>query len=307
LKTSDFTYLLNNTDAISERETSDLERVLLEFPYFQSAAALRLKGLHSQNDFRYNSELKKIASQTTSRSVLYDLIVTESFSADFLKNIDLYDIEVVDPEILPYQPTSTGEKSRQSIMFSIETSQIKNIETNDQNQAKEPNQTDSEKLEQSILFSIETSQIENLSDNQENTSAAEGKSTSVNVYDSDRFSFTKWLQLTQNQSIAKIDKTEKKSKTTLKKIKNSEIIDRFIETNPKIIPNQNSVTKFVLNEKNTETSTLMTETLAQVYLKQKKYQKAIEAYEILILKYPKKSSFFADQINNIKKIQQNSI
>jgi hypothetical protein len=50
----------------------------------------------------------------------------------------------------------------------------------------------------------------------------------------------------------------------------------------------------------------MTETLAKVYLEQKKYNKAIQAYEILILKYPEKSSFFADQINEIKNLQQNN-
>lgn len=50
----------------------------------------------------------------------------------------------------------------------------------------------------------------------------------------------------------------------------------------------------------------MTETLARVYLEQKKYQKAIQAYEILILKYPEKSSFFADHISDIKILQQNN-
>ena len=50
----------------------------------------------------------------------------------------------------------------------------------------------------------------------------------------------------------------------------------------------------------------MTETLARVYLEQKKYQKAIQAYEILILKYPEKSSFFADRISDIKNLQQNN-
>ena len=50
----------------------------------------------------------------------------------------------------------------------------------------------------------------------------------------------------------------------------------------------------------------MTETLARVYLEQKKYSKAIQAYEILILKYPEKSSFFADRISDIKIVQQNN-
>ena len=55
-----------------------------------------------------------------------------------------------------------------------------------------------------------------------------------------------------------------------------------------------------------DTTSLMTETLAKVYLEQKKYQKAIQAYEILILKYPEKSSFFADRISDIKILQQNN-
>lgn len=49
---------------------------------------------------------------------------------------------------------------------------------------------------------------------------------------------------------------------------------------------------------------LMTETLAKVYLEQKKYKKALQAYKILSLKYPKKSSLFADRIKAVEKIQQ---
>jgi hypothetical protein len=50
----------------------------------------------------------------------------------------------------------------------------------------------------------------------------------------------------------------------------------------------------------------MTETLARIYLEQKKYLKAIQAYQILILKYPEKSSYFADCISDIKNLQQNN-
>ena len=46
----------------------------------------------------------------------------------------------------------------------------------------------------------------------------------------------------------------------------------------------------------------MTETLAKVYLQQKNYKKALQAYTILSLKYPEKSGFFADQIRAIKKL-----
>ena len=41
------------------------------------------------------------------------------------------------------------------------------------------------------------------------------------------------------------------------------------------------------------------------YLEQKKYKKAIQSYRILSLKYPEKSSFFADRIEAVKKLQKN--
>ncbi|MDO7628787.1 MAG: hypothetical protein MUQ46_05840 [Flavobacteriaceae bacterium] len=46
----------------------------------------------------------------------------------------------------------------------------------------------------------------------------------------------------------------------------------------------------------------MTETLARVYLEQKKYKKALQAYKILSLKYPEKNSFFASQIKVVQKL-----
>ena len=45
----------------------------------------------------------------------------------------------------------------------------------------------------------------------------------------------------------------------------------------------------------------VTETLAEIYLKQGLWDKAINAYEVLSLKYPEKSGFFADRIREIKK------
>ena len=47
----------------------------------------------------------------------------------------------------------------------------------------------------------------------------------------------------------------------------------------------------------------MTETLAKLYVNQKNYEKAIQSYKILILKFPEKNSYFADQIKIIKKLK----
>ena len=48
---------------------------------------------------------------------------------------------------------------------------------------------------------------------------------------------------------------------------------------------------------------LVTETLAQLYVEQENYDKAIQTYKILILKFPeKKNSYFASAIKKIKKL-----
>ncbi len=90
--------------------------------------------------------------------------------------------------------------------------------------------------------------------------------------------------------------------------KKNALIEKFIEANPKIpsIKKDTEVPTTFYEPSNADNSALMTETLARVYLEQKKYQKAIQAYEILILKYPEKSSFFADRILDIKNLQQNN-
>ena len=49
----------------------------------------------------------------------------------------------------------------------------------------------------------------------------------------------------------------------------------------------------------------MTETLAKIFVKQQKYNKAIQAYKILSLKYPEKSTLFADEIDKLKKLKKN--
>ena len=70
---ADLTYLLNKPEATNEKQTIALENVVLQFPYFQAARALHLKGLYNQESFRYNYELKKTAAHTTDRTTMQAL------------------------------------------------------------------------------------------------------------------------------------------------------------------------------------------------------------------------------------------
>lgn len=79
------------------------------------------------------------------------------------------------------------------------------------------------------------------------------------------------------------------------------LIDKFIADAPRLVVSKSDKKPQDLTKKQQfDEHTLMTETLADVYFKQGKLKKAKKAYEILVLKYPEKSSFFADQIRKIK-------
>ncbi len=56
------------------------------------------------------------------------------------------------------------------------------------------------------------------------------------------------------------------------------------------------------NDENASSETFFTETLARIYIKQGKYNKAIEIIRRLNLNYPKKSRYFADQIRFLEKL-----
>ena len=119
-------------------------------------------------------------------------------------------------------------------------------------------------------------------------------------------SFNEWLQLSKFTPIERVE-AEKPSQNKLEIEKKFELIEKFIEASPKISPTKEALPEPINIARSNETSSsIMTETLAKIYLEQKKYAKAIQAYEILILKYPEKSSFFADRINDIKILQQNN-
>ena len=100
------------------------------------------------------------------------------------------------------------------------------------------------------------------------------------------------------KSWLKIDRSE--IITPSEQDKKAAIIDKFIENNPKISPIKEDV-DFIVKEKSNDISHLMTETLAQLYVEQKLYTKAIQAYKILQEKHPEKTEEFEERIEEIKK------
>ena len=110
-------------------------------------------------------------------------------------------------------------------------------------------------------------------------------------------SFSQWLNLTKISPINRNFDSEQNL--------NNDIIDDFIYKKPKFKAIIKTSYQENLAEKSfSDPDNLMTETLARIYLEQKNYSKSIQSYKILSLKYPEKSSLFADQIKAIKKLQE---
>ncbi len=266
MNSAEFTYLLQYPENIDAQKTQALNEVITEFPYFQSARAIQLKGLNKTNSFKYNQTLKKTAAYTIDRKVLFDFITSPIFITKTEKEVEnLEEIEVVDAEDV--------KALHKKITDSFSN---KNTETE--------------------AIAVQNEVVEKEADVLEI-----GKP--LQFVSSEPHSFNEWMQLIAQKPI-------EREEIPARKIENIEekynLIDKFIELNPKIKPvDKNAINMDVITDSSTENESLMTETLAKVYLEQKKYENAIKAYRILILKYPEKSGFFADRIKAIKNLQKN--
>ncbi len=86
------------------------------------------------------------------------------------------------------------------------------------------------------------------------------------------------------------------------------LINEFLEKLPNIKPQpieKNVEVKDISENSVVPHEDFMTETFAKILIKQGSYDKAIEIYQKLILKFPEKNTYFASQIEEIKKLKNN--
>ncbi|WP_127139567.1 hypothetical protein [Flagellimonas marinaquae] len=290
MNVSDFIHILQNANTIlSPKQTRELEDIIEEYPYFQAARALHLKGLKNLDSYKYNNALKVTAAHTADRDVLFDYITSKEFIqnniADTIagRGAKLEDQEAVSEEIQP-NPNATS-----MLTESEEAALPQNL--GDAEQILNPELFESRKPEPSK---------EKETEHPKETDLQLGKPLPFTKRE--KHSFTEWLQLTSKGE--EPENSQEEVMEELERKKKFELLEKFIATNPKIVPKENNPKVNIKESTKINQNELMTETLAKVYLEQKKYKKAIQAFKILSLKYPEKSGFFADQIQAVKKLQQ---
>ena len=306
---TDFTYLLQNPQAISHGQIEDVKSIIDAYPYFQPARAIYLKGLKNQSSISYNQELKTTAAYTTDRSILFDFITSDAFiQNEVSKHIksnteNLKGISVDIEDLSVNKSVAIDDALKQQIK---ETAGVLDPTLF---QPKEPRP-----IKVSSFRLDESEAIENVT---EETKTQEASAEDVlklgeplKFDKKEKHSFNEWLKLAHFKPIKRSTKEEEepvenKTSESLNKEKKFELIDKFISENPKIKPSKTSTPNINLAQAQMiQPESLMTETLARIYVEQKNYKKAIQSYKILSLKYPEKSSFFANQIKAVEQLQE---
>lgn len=283
---TDLSLILKQPNHITLSQVYELENIIHEYPYFQVVKAIYLKILYAQESYRYNKELKITAAHIGNRTLLFDFITSTAFKdkKSVLKKEEMpkaYADEAIPSEFTTYV---TGDVFEKKEFYPV-------TRTPEQEQAPPSPQEPKEALHM-------------------------GKP--IDFKPTDKQSFATWLQVTRYKPI---DRRTTQAAPTVElpfvdknifeegdeRAKKFDLIDKFLQANPKIEVNKDDDTpsNIEIVEKKDIGRQFMTETLAKVYLEQGKYAEAIQAYQILMLKNPAKSAYFAEQIAMIRKLQQN--
>ncbi len=308
MQLKELTYLLQHPEAVTASQTDELLVKINEFPYFQPLRALYLKGLKQKESYKYNNALKVTAAHTADRSVLFDYITSEVFNQNEISNqikqnsehIKLLEVNEAD-DISVNKSVTIDDALKEHIKATEGVLDPNLFEAKPQQ--KQTLEEETLKIEDSII-SVD---VKNITPEEKLNI---GKPLEFDKNES--HSFTEWLKITsfkpiERETETKTEETQTED-TTQPLASKLDLIDKFISENPKIKPvTSNTPKPKLVNNDDDVSDSLMTETLARIYLEQKNYDKAIQSYKILSLKYPEKSSFFADQIKLVEELKDNTI
>ncbi|MBA3666010.1 MAG: hypothetical protein H0W61_17670 [Bacteroidetes bacterium] len=306
---------IKNPELLDRESVSSLKKLVAEFPYFQSAHLLLSLSAKKWDASVYQQSLKKTAIVVTNRNHFYKLVhQLEKGAEKEIKN-----------EVISLEETT---KQELNILKSAE------VLTEEVKQQEEPiaEQPVKENKKQEDPITVIKKEV-----SAENTVEQEIKKSLVNAFVEKEIlktnqvnkledrtekpeNFSDWLQFLKKnngQSYGEIENEVNKEKVkTAEKIKQKEkgelkgkekkkaLIDKIIENNPGMIRQKEEQkffkSDFKAKESLVENEHLVTETLAKIYALQGNINKAIRAYEILSLKFPQKSAYFASLIQKLK-------
>ena len=313
MQAKEFINYIKNPNSLEKNSVKELQKLVNDFPYFQSAHLLLSLASKKWDASVYQKSLKKTAIVVTNRSHLFNLIQQFEISNTVIE--DSYHQKLVVEEVLEPIDSTKELNILKATELLIENSDSEITETEFQQKTK-PNAEEvlENEIAKQVVSAIVEKQMFNLSDTQ-----------LVFNQNKEPENFTDWLRLIQKsnkqlsaENILDVNTDNNTDiKTRLekgkiitqesalnKKLKNLALIDKIIEKSPGQIKIKDDQ-KFYSPEQNAKESLLenehlVSETLAKIYALQGSVNKAVRAYEILSLKFPQKSAYFASLIQKLK-------
>jgi len=299
----------------------ELDRLVEKNPYFHTGHQLYIKGLQQTDENKMALQLNKTALNVRDRGVLYNYlnkpstIQQQTLSKDqpnetltpfvpgnsFVSpEADIHDVHTVQNE--PFESSHQqvihlkGRQGEERIIVAEEKilsdTQLMDVIRLRLDQIEPTDSTSSEIVPENTEFSDQEQNVEIRDVYSEDQLVADlMKITPIRTD----------LTETPPQDIVAEETTENVEEIVEKKEQTSlELINSFLQTNPKIIPRDSNTYQVDLSESLQEIPSIATETLADIYASQGHKDKAIEIYEQLILNFPEKHIYFAAQINRLK-------
>ncbi|WP_439183942.1 tetratricopeptide repeat protein [Carboxylicivirga taeanensis] len=308
MKKTDFFELVTHPERLNEETLPALSEIVQEFPWFQAARMLLLKNLHTIEHVRFNGELKQSAAYIADRKKLFELIHYTAKASPVIETIEPAEEE---HELVAANEASaiehqTESRPKKTIGITTRLSSINNyFQTDDTFETEDGDQIDfsvfsNKKTEEKESNSMVMPSADFLGYESNQLVGYELKE-SINPEEKkdESHSFSDWLTMLRHAPVEPQEQPVKK--------KSQQIIDNFlrIET-PKIVPPVKQQTETEPPTEPTEEvdngDDLLSETLANIYIRQKHYDKAIGIYEKLRLKYPEKNVYFARRIDDLEKL-----
>jgi hypothetical protein len=294
---------ISNPGSLNAASVPELEKLVKDFPYFQSAQLLLSLAAAEWDASVYQKQIKRTAISVPNRERLYDLLQ------------ELNNKPVVETKKEEVKQTET--ETKKEIIVTKEIERVEEKEEKD-HEAKQSSLHDKEKIQLKKVDINE--QVEKEIERSLAQSIIEKEVIGVKVEEPNKpTDFSSWLSFLKNSDEDKKTlaervneimqvQAEKGTKQKIERAKQKTIIDKIIESNPGQIKVKQDQ-KFFKSESAAKESLLdnehlVTETLAQIYADQGNMHKAIRAYEILSLKYPQKSAYFASLILKLKNSQK---
>ena len=301
---------IENPAGLKEEVLPAISEMVEKYPYFNTAHFLKARVLKNINSEDFQNSLGIAAIYAVNRKKLYEFL-----NATYGENITLQETTRETKEVVEVEKEIAVE--------------IKVPEVKEEEKTVVPEQKKKAKEFEVIDYST-TVTTEDLKDHIAQTvkrqldavSGLKGRNSEMKrpLYEppvedekkseDENYNADKKIDLLELDTNDKIPFTESKNEFSddniipgiKKKPDQNTLIDNFIKTDPRI--KMDEADKFEYEDISVssikEDDNLFTETLANIYIKQGNYTKAIFAFEKLILKYPEKKAYFASQIEKIR-------